>query len=67
MSWPSAISGLQMRMRAPKCTIQKMPPIPTVITEELGWGVAVNFLHLSAIEETVAQSNKMTDLGHYDG
>ena len=33
---PSAISGLQMWMRAPKTLIQEMLPLPMVIAEELG-------------------------------
>ena len=36
MSQPSAISGLQMWMRAPKTAIQQMLPLPMVIAEELG-------------------------------
>ena len=35
MSQPSAISGLQMWMMAPKTVIQQMLPPPTVIAEEL--------------------------------
>ena len=35
-SQPSAISGLQMWMRAPKTLIQEMLPLPMVIAEELG-------------------------------
>ena len=35
MSQPSAISGLQMWMMAPKTVIQRMLPPPTVIAEEL--------------------------------
>ena len=36
MLWPSAISGLQIRMRAPKTKIQRMLPPPMLITEESG-------------------------------
>ena len=53
MSQPLAISGLQMRMRAPKCTIQKMPPIPTVITEELGWGARSGEIQEAALSTTL--------------
>ena len=35
MSQPSAISGLQMWMMAPKTVIQQMLPPPVVIAEEL--------------------------------
>ena len=40
MSQPSVISGLQMWMNALKIEIQKMPPSPRLIAEELGewWG-----------------------------
>ena len=36
MSQPSAISGLQMWMRAPKTVIQQMLPSAMVTAEELG-------------------------------